>query len=248
MEEHKSGPVQHTPVVQPHKSNVVSILVAVSLVVSLISLYGIFSLHSKLNTLTGNAVNVPGNTNVPPAQLPGTIQPVQVSVDDDAVEGSKDAPVTIVEFSDFQCPFCGRFYQETLPQLRENYVKTGKVKIVYRDFPLPFHENAQKAAEASECAHEQGKFWQMHDMMFSHQDAITVANLKQYAKSLGLDTTKFNQCLDSGKYASEVQKDETDGSAYGVGGTPTFFINGQQLVGAQPYQAFQQAIDAALAK
>ena len=178
--------------------------------------------------------------------------PIQVSIDDDPVKGDKDAPVTIVEFSDFQCPFCQRFYQQTLPSIEENYVKTGKVKIVFRDFPLSFHQNAQKAAEAAECADDQGKFWQYHDMLFEKGSGdgtgLATNDLKSYAQTLGLNTATFNNCLDSGKYTSEVQKDQADGTSYGVRGTPAFFVNGQLISGAQPYANFQQVIDAELAK
>ena len=170
------------------------------------------------------------------------------SADDDPVEGAKNAPVTIIEFSDFQCPFCERFYTQTLPQIENEYIKTGKAKLVYRDFPLSFHENAQKAAEAGECADEQGKFWVMHDMIFENQASLSVADLKKYAGRVGLDQAKFDSCLDSSKYAAEVQKDQTDGQAAGVTGTPGFVINGRLIVGAQPFSAFKQAIDAALAE
>ena len=170
---------------------------------------------------------------------------VAVSVDDDPSWGPEDAPVTIVEFSDFQCPFCSRFFSQTYPQIKQEY--EGQVRFVYRDFPLTsLHENAQKAAEASECANEQGKFWDYHDMLFNNQAALDVASLKGYASQLGLDSTAFDQCLDSGKYTEEVQKDYQEGVSYGVTGTPAFFINGVSLIGAQPYANFKAAIDAAL--
>jgi protein-disulfide isomerase len=170
------------------------------------------------------------------------------NADDDAVEGSADAPVTIIEFSDYECPFCERFYSGALPQIREEYVKTGKVKIVFRDFPLAFHENAQKASEAAECSGEQDKYYEMHDKIFENQSNMTVADLKKYAGEIGLNQTEFDACLDSGAMASEVQKDFSAGQALGVSGTPSFFINGQKLVGAQPFSAFKQIIDAELAK
>lgn len=163
--------------------------------------------------------------------------------EDDVFTGNPDAPVTIVEFSDFECPFCAAFYQNTLPQIEENYIKTGKVKLVFRDFPLPFHANAQKAAEAAECAGEQGKFWEMHDIIFDNQTTISAADLKNYAINLNLNSIQFNDCLDSGKYADEVGKDMNDGSAAGVTGTPTFFINGEKLVGAQPFSVFEEILD-----
>lgn len=168
--------------------------------------------------------------------------------DDDPVAGKADAKVTIVEFSDFQCPFCGKFYNDAYQQLKKDYIDTGKVKLVYRDFPLGFHPEAQKAAEAGECADDQGKFWQMHDKIFSNQSTMSVDGYKKWAKELGLDSAKFNQCLDSGTKASEVQKDESDGQAAGIGGTPSFFINEKLVVGAQPYSVFKAAIDAELAK
>ena len=187
-----------------------------------------------------------GEGSTPPAAQPSV--DMAKLVDDDPMKGQKSAPVTIVEFSDFQCPFCARFYTDTLTQIQKDYIDTGKVKIVYRDFPLSFHTNAQPAAEAAECADDQGKFWQFHDKLFENQQALSGDNYKLWAKELGLDTKKFNDCVDSNKYASEVQKDMTDGQAAGVSGTPAFFVNGQFLSGAQPYAAFKSAIDAALAE
>jgi protein-disulfide isomerase len=138
-----------------------------------------------------------------------------------------------------------------LPQIEEKYIKTGKVRYVYRDFPLNFHQYAQKAAEAAECADEQRKFWEYHDILFQKQSewvAVGESKFKEYAQQLDLDMQRFNQCLDSGKYASEVQKDYNDGLKYGVSGTPTFFINGIKIVGAQPYSVFEQIIEQELNK
>ncbi|OGT27917.1 MAG: hypothetical protein A2Z17_04035 [Gammaproteobacteria bacterium RBG_16_66_13] len=181
---------------------------------------------------------------------------VPATADDDIFLGPVDAPVTIIEFSDFQCPFCKRFRDQTLDPILQTY--EGKVRFVYRDFPISsIHEWAQKAAEAGECADEQGKFWEYHDLIFANQTALNqqleaeglngvVGTFKSYASQLGLDTTAFNDCLDSGKFAQEVQGDYNDGVAAGVTGTPAFYINGQELIGAQPLAAFQAAIDAAL--
>jgi len=182
-----------------------------------------------------------------PAQAPPQID-MEALVDDDTIKGDKNAPVTIVEWSDFECPFCTRFYQNTLGQIDEQYIKTGKVKLVYRDFPLGFHKNAQKAAEAAECADEQNKFWEMHDKLFDNGVSGGVSSFKQFASELDLDTSKFNDCLDSGKMADEVKKDLSDGSAAGIRGTPGFIINGQLVSGAQPFEAFKQVIEAELAK
>ena len=173
---------------------------------------------------------------------------VDVSADDDAVKGAKNALVTIIEFSDYDCPFCGRHFRETLPQIIKEYVDTGKVKLVFRDFPLSFHENAQKAAEAAECAGEQEKYWEMHDKLFENQDALDVSSLKTYSQQIGLNTREFNKCLDSGEMADEIKKDISDGESAGVSGTPAFFINGRFLSGAQPFSAFKQIIDEELAK
>ena len=239
--------------IETKKSDNMKTLVMINLAISVISLLAVLFLFGKLNNITGAAVGV-DNGNILPDQLPpqDAGARVKVSVDNDAVRGDKNAPITIIEFSDYQCPFCGRFFQQTLPQIEDNYIKTGKVKIIYRDFPLSFHPEAQKGAEAAECAGEQGKYWEMHDKIFANQDAMSIASYKSWASELKLDANKFNSCLDSGKYASEVQKDFDDGSKAGVSGTPTFFIGNDKdgyvtLVGAQPYQAFQQAIEAELA-
>ena len=155
--------------------------------------------------------------------------------------GPQDAPVTLVEFSDFQCPYCSRIVP-AIEQVKETY--GDKVRIVFRQFPLrSLHPNAQKAAEASLCAHDQGKFWQMHDLMFEEQDKLDVAALKDKATRLELDTQQFAQCLDAGKYQEQVQQDVRAGVQAGVGGTPAVFINGRFLNGAQPFEALAQVID-----
>jgi len=188
-----------------------------------------------------------GQQGQPTAGPTPTVGPVDVSVDDDPAKGPEDAPVTIIEFSDFQCPYCGGFATETLPQILQNY--GDRVRFVFRDFPLiSMHANALKAAEASECADDQGKFWEYHDLLFKNQTALDVDSLKGYAASLGLDTAAFNECLDSDKYTEEVGKDLQDGQAAGVQGTPSFFINGLPVRGAMPYASFQAAIEAALAE
>ena len=179
---------------------------------------------------------------------PTEAEKIEVSADDDAIKGDKDAPVTLIEFSDFECPFCAKFFKETLPLIQKEYMQEGKVKLIYRDFPLSSHPNAQKAAEAAECAGEQDKYYEMHDKLFEQGVKGGVDSFKQYAKDLGLNTEKFNDCIDSGKMASEIQKDMSDGQSYGVSGTPAFFINGKFISGAQPFEAFKQAIDAELTK
>jgi protein-disulfide isomerase len=188
-----------------------------------------------------------GMVDEPAGNVPGEVARVEVSVDDDAIKGDENAPVTIVEFSDYECPFCARFYSQTLNQIDEQYIKTGKVKLVYRDYPLGNHPNAPKAGEAAECAGEQGKYFEMHDKLFDNGVSGGVASYKQFAGEIGLDQAAFDTCLDSGAQAAEVQKDFVDGTSYGVQGTPAFFVNGKLISGAQPFNVFQQAIEAELA-
>jgi len=196
-----------------------------------------------------SAAAQPAQPRVPSAPSPtGSIVDMTALMDDDAVKGDENAKVTIVEFSDYECPFCGRHFQQTYPQIVKEYVETGKVKLVFRDFPLGFHPQAQKSAEAAECAGEQNKYWDMHDKLFKDGVSGGVSSFKQYAKDLGLDSAKFNDCLDSGKMASEVAKDMQEGSAAGISGTPGFIINGQLVSGAQPFSVFQQIIEVELAK
>lgn len=188
--------------------------------------------------------------------------PTKVSVDDDPVLGDKNAPLTLVEFSDYECPFCKRSFEQVLPELKKNYIDTGKLKLVYRDFPLSFHANAHKEAEAAECARSQGGdsvYFKFHDQIFkqttSNGTGLALTQLPIIAKSLGLNVSQFQQCLDSGKFKDEVDKDIADGTAAGVSGTPSWFIgrsskdgviNAALIVGAQPFSAFKSAIDEAL--
>ncbi|MFN7991835.1 MAG: thioredoxin domain-containing protein [Candidatus Micrarchaeia archaeon] len=155
----------------------------------------------------------------------------QLSVDPGKlpVLGQAGAPVTLVEFSDFQCPFCERLYTQALAQIKTNYIDTGKAKLYFRDFPLSFHPNALPAAIAARCANEQGKFWGMHDKLFSNQNSwVSLGDaspaFKGYAADLGLDSSKFNTCLDGKQHAAEINADEAVGQQYGVQGTPGVFI------------------------
>lgn len=159
--------------------------------------------------------------------------------------GPETAPVTIVEFSDFQCPYCARL----IPTLEEVKKKYGdKVRIVFRQYPLNFHQHAQKAAEASLCANEQGKFWEFHDAMFQNQQALAVEQLKAKAAELGMNAEQFNSCLDGAKYAAQVKTDFDEGAKAGVNGTPAMFINGRFLSGAQPLNEITKVIDDELAR
>lgn len=186
-------------------------------------------------------------------------QPVKISLDNDPIRGDPNAPITIIEFSDFQCPFCARFHVQTLPLLLEEYIDAGKVNLVYRDFPIQsIHPNALPAAVAAECANEQGKYWEYHDTLFEKQSAWSgldssgaVSTFSQYATDVGLEQQQFDSCLGSGKYLEEVQGDLSDGRDYDITGTPGFFIGNDQIGfvkinGAQPFDSFQRIIDAQL--
>jgi len=175
------------------------------------------------------------------------LEPPRVAVreDGDPSKGPKDAPVHVLEFSDFQCPYCARV-EPVVKRLGETY--GDKMRLVFRNYPLPTHAQAPKAAEAAACAGDQGKFWEMHDRLFAHQDKLQVADLKATAVELGLDPQAFGECLDSGKHEGEWKSDQKDGDGYGVQATPWFFINGRCLSGAQPYENFVQVIDDELAR
>ena len=194
-------------------------------------------------------------------QLP-TKQPtptVKISADNDPIIGNPDAPITIIEFSDFQCPFCARFHIQTLPLILEEYIDQGKVKLVFRDFPIQsIHPNALPASVAAECANEQGKFREMHDMLFDNQNqwnkletSDVLSLFSNYALEIQLDQEIFDSCLTSGKYIEEIRKDLDDGRDYGVSGTPGFFVGNEkigyvELKGAQPFESFKKIIDAQL--
>jgi protein-disulfide isomerase len=185
--------------------------------------------------------------------LPASAQQrgVFLGVDDDPMLGSPDAKVLMIEFGDYQCPSCRMFWHDVEPRLKKDYIDTGKVKLVFRDFPIvQIHPEALLASMAVDCAGEQNKYWEFHDKVFREQynkgdDLVRfkAADLKKWAKDTKLDQAKFDQCLDSEKYKDEVMKDKADGDAVSVQGTPTFFINGRVIGGAQPYPAFKNLID-----
>ncbi|MGZ3458647.1 MAG: DsbA family protein [Archangium sp.] len=173
-------------------------------------------------------------------------EPVQhIEIGNAPVKGPKNAPVTIVAFSDFECPFCGRA-APTLLQLENEY--KGKVRVAFKNSPLPFHQNAKPAAMAALAANEQGKFWEMHDKLFANQRALDRASLERYAQELKLDMGKFKAALDNNKFEAQIAADSAEGSRAGVNGTPTFFINGRSLVGALPIESFKKIIDEELKK
>jgi protein-disulfide isomerase len=178
-----------------------------------------------------------------------------IGVEGATVYGKSDARVTIVEFSDYQCPFCARYSSETFPQIDRDYIRSGRVKYVFRDYPIDaIHPQSPKAHEAVHCAAEQGKHREMHEKVFSNQKAMSVADLVGHAQAIGLDQAAFDQCLNSGVHSAKVSSGIAEGQQLGVRGTPTFFVGlteanstkfkaAKRIVGAQPYSAFKTAID-----
>jgi len=191
-----------------------------------------------------------------PARTPS--QPAIISMRGGPTLGNKDAPIVLIDFSDYQCPFCGKFVRETMPLLDREYIKTGKIQYVFRDLPLEtIHPNAFEAAEAARCAGEQGKYWEMHNRLYQSQDALETTHLSINAQALGLEMSEFTKCLTSGKYESEVRHDIADAGNAGIQVTPSFVIGLvsqdqrvrvlKLITGAQPYSAFKVALDSALA-
>jgi protein-disulfide isomerase len=164
--------------------------------------------------------------------------------------GREDAPVTVVEFADYQCPFCRKFQSETFVELKKNYIDTGKVRFVSRDLPLDFHPNASGAAVAARCAGEQHKYWEMHDRMLNNDADLNSASLLRFGQQINLDMTAFGACLNEKKYTADIQKDVADAGTMGIGGTPSFVvgktakdqIKGVRIAGAVPYAVFDTAI------
>ncbi len=180
--------------------------------------------------------------------------PAQVNVadfiDDDAVLGNADAPIAIVEFSDYECPFCGQFFRETYPQLKSEYIDKGLVKMIYRDNPLGFHPNAYPAALAAECVRDQlgdAGYFKMHDKIFTEGD-LSLSSLESYAISVGANAATYEKCVESEKFKDEILADSNDAMSANLTGTPSFIVNGTVITGAQPFAAFKQVIDAELNK
>ena len=189
------------------------------------------ALHAFMNELRADASDVQIDL-----EPPRTVIEVEA---DDPVFGPSSAAVEIIEFSDFQCPFCQRL-TDTLEQLKSEH--GSDIRLVFKDYPLPNHAQAFKAAEAGNCANQQGKFWELHDTMFSRQSELGVDDLKRHAGELGMDQAAFDACLDSGRFAEQVNADLTAGQQYGVSSTPTVFINGRAVMGAAPFEMFDEII------
>ena len=222
-----------------------AIISAISLFILLVGLVS----REDFGKRKENNVSVVPNQNINKPQVSPRPQEPEVDFskissvgEEDYIRGEEDAPVTIIEFSDFECPFCLRF-QESLDKVLKDY--QGKVRLVYRHFPLPFHSNAMKAAEAAECAGEQGKFWEMHDKIFEAQKEkkMGIEKWKNIAQELGLNIEQFNLCLDSGKYQKKILTQMNEAEQAGVKGTPTVFVNGEIIRGAVSYGTLSSVID-----
>jgi protein-disulfide isomerase len=186
------------------------------------------------------------------------VQNVVVTIDGYPSKGSRSAKLVLIEFTDYQCPFCGRHFQQTSPQIEQDYVNTGRVRYVVRDFPIEsIHKDALKAAEAAHCAGEQGQYWQMHARLFNSQNALTADHLSAYAGALGLDVQSFQRCLESNKYAVTIRQDLAAAQRVGVQATPSFLLGMagpdgssvkvvKMIAGAHPYTVFKEAIDSLL--
>ncbi len=180
------------------------------------------------------------------------ITKANISIEGAYTMGSKDAPLTMVEFTDFQCPFCQRFHVQTFAELKKNYIDTGTLRFVSRDLPLDFHPNALQAAQAGRCAGEQGQFWAMRDRMNSNPDKLDMTSLAEYALGLKLNINNFRACIESGKYKTAIRSDSQTAEKIGANGTPSFVlgkstpdgVDGELIIGAMPYEAFDQKIKA----
>lgn len=219
---------------------------------------GVGSANSGTNAAANAAAGQVAGAQQGNQPAPAAPANVDVNVANAPVLGNANAKVALVEFTDFQCPFCSQLFSNTFPQVKKEYIDTGKIKYMVRDFPLvQIHPFAQKAAEAASCANEQGKYWEMHDTLFKNQTALTIDDLKKYAADLGLNTSNFNSCLDSAKFSDKVKADTQEGEKYGVRGTPASFVGKVEgntvkqasiISGAVPFDSFKTAIDEALKK
>ena len=234
--------------------NIVQIILTILLVGAAFAIGSMWTELKLLKGGKGTAVNQPTQEAAPSQPEEGPLSDEQwqeVLADPVYAEGDENAKVTLVEFTDYQCPFCKRHFDQTEGQLQSEYIKTGKVRWVMRDLPLSFHQNAHVAAQAARCAGDQNKYKAMHDQLFETQtawgeSATAKTVFSGYAKTLGLNGVTFDQCLTGGKYKDAVDEDLALAAKIGANGTPTFYVNGTPLVGAQPFSAFKALIDAEL--
>jgi protein-disulfide isomerase len=210
-----------------------------------------------ISTLNDIKQLLAANANPRPAPQP-PIPPSALATQKEASRGDAAAAVAIVEYADFECPYCGQYEHDVYPQISRDYVENGKVKYFFRDLPLPMHPHALGAARAARCAGEQGKFWEMHDSLYAKQNAIRDVDMPGRAQELGLDVAKFSDCFSSNRYIKEINESAAEAQKMGIQGTPTFFIgtvtsngnvtNLKMIIGARPYDVFKSVIDEALSK
>lgn len=231
-----------------------SILIgALVIAVAILTSGGVIKLYGMTPTPSGSAQQP--QVTPQPSTSP---QKYNVSAGNLPTLGGANAKVLVVEWADYQCPFCKQYFQNVEAQLKKDYIDSGKIKYAFRDFPFlgqastdPAGDESVNSANATRCANEQGKFWDYHDYLYNHQGqenqgAFSKDNLKKFAQALSLNTDQFNGCVDSNKYNSDVTKDLSAGRTVGVNGTPTVYVNGVQIVGSQPYDVFKTEIDKAL--
>ena len=186
----------------------------------------------------------------PPSQAQGADETATVTIGGFPILGKPDAPLTMVLFTDYQCPYCSKFETQTLPEIKRQYIDTGKLRFVVRDLPLAFHPNAAKAAEATYCAEDQGKFWELREKLVTHTGRLEEKNLSEYAEKIGLDPAKFNACLTGGRHGEKVKQSQAEAATQKITGTPTFVVgrtagdkvSGVRVVGAQPFASFDQKL------
>jgi len=245
--------------------SIISVAVLLSVLLSGWALYERSSMQIEIAALNKDMATMqaelkeiksrPAQAARPGAPAPQPVIEKVVSIDDDPIKGDKNAPVTIIEFSDYECPFCKRSYDNVIKKIDEEYISKGKVRLVFRDYPLPFHKKAIPAAIAANCAGEQGKYWEAHNFLFENPDKLDAASVISSAAGIGLDKAKFEACVKDKSKEKEIEKDVEDGQKYGVRGTPSYFIgkttDGDEITGtfvrgAQPYSVFKEHIDAQL--
>jgi len=238
------------------KSTFYKIVVIGIIALMVTAFFGGYNLHSVVNPVT--PVIVPSALPADTTTTPPPVTVTNITLGNAPSLGSTEAKVILVEFVDFQCPFCASFFSNTLSQIKKEYVDTGKIRFVYKHYPLDLHQNAKMAAVASECAKDKGKFWEYHNILLGNQTTWedlggndVIAAFIKYAQYLGLDADNFKSCLDSMKYERNVDMDLQQGSMMGVTGTPTFFVgtegkNFTPIKGAQPFTSFKQVIDGIL--
>jgi len=232
---------------------IINLILAIIMLVCILNLTeDVENVNSKMSKLDSfYSANVPDYDSYGEdveEKVPG--EPIVIDETNEPALGNPDAPITIYEFSDYECPFCARFYSTTYKQLKEEYIDTGKARLVFKDFPLGFHQVATPASAAANCVKTQlgdEKYFEMHNKIFENQEELSVSNLEAWAIALGVDKAKFNTCVKDEEVLAEIDADISEGSKVGVTGTPSFVIGDEVVVGAQPIEAFRQVLDAQLA-